>query len=610
MSESKPIYEFGAWALDTRDGLLRRNGESIPLTLKAFEILLVLIQNSNHLVEKAFFLEKVWPNTFVAESNLTQNIFRLRQVLGESETGSPYIETVPKRGYRFVADVREVVNGSTRQARESSARGRFDKHEETDEVLDQSIRSLAILPLDSVESNVDTQYLGDGITESIINCLSQLRQLRIMAWTTMARYRGKGEDIFKVGRDLGVQFGLTGKLLLRDNKLIIRVELVDIDSGWQLWGEQYNRDLSDILAVQEDISWEVSERLRLKLTGEERQRLAKRHTADPEAYQLYLKGRFLWNQRTVESLKSAITYIQKALEIDPNFALAYAGLADCYNQFTRFNLLKPREAFSKAKAAAMKALELNEALAEAQTSLAFVSMSYDWDWPAAERGFRIAIAQGPSYAPAHQWYAKYLSRMGRFVEALTEIERARELNPLSQVCLMTIGEILYFAREYDKAIKHCRETLELSPDFGQAYQVLSLAYAQKGMYEEAIDCCQARLDLFDADTEALAYLGCFHASMGHREKALGQLEALHLRSKQEYVPPSHMSIIYLGLGEHDQAIEYLEKAHADRSHFLTSLKVMPILDPIRSDRRFMDLLRRMDFSNGKQQQRLTTSVRG
>lgn len=596
--ESKPIYEFGAFTLDPRDALLRRNGEVVPLTLKAFEILLVLVQNSNHLVEKAFFVERIWPNTFVAESNLTQNIFRLRKILGESEAGGPYIETVPKRGYRFVADVREIVNGRIEPVGESSPQGDFGKTQDTAEVLEPPIRSLAILPLDSVDTNLDTQYLADGITESIINSLSQLYQLRIMAWTTMARYRGKGDDIFKVGRELGVQFGLTGKLLQHDNKLIIRVELVDIKSGWQLWGEQYNRELADILAVQEEISREVSERLRLKLTGEERQRLAKRHTADPEAYQLYLKGRFLWNRRTVESLQSAITYIQNAIEIDPNFALAYAGLADCYNQFSRFNLLKPMEAFSKAKAAAMKALELNEVLAEAQTSLAFVSMSYDWDWHDAEKRFRLAIAQGPNYAPAHQWYAKYLARMGRFVEAMTEMEWARELNPLSQVCLVTVGEILYFAREYDKAIEHCRETLELSPDFAQAYSVLSLAYAQKGMYEEAIDCCQKRFDVFNTDNEAAAFLGCFHGAMGHRKQALAQLEVLKERSKQEYVPPSHMSIIYLGLGENDQAIKYLEKAHAERSHFLTSLKVLPILDPIRSNRRFIDLLRRMDFPNG------------
>ena len=596
--ESKPIYKFGAWTLDIRDALLRRNGEVVPLTLKAFEILLVLVQNSNHLVEKASIIEKIWPNTFVAESNLTQNIFRLRKILGETETGGPYIETVPKRGYRFVADVREMVDGSFEPADESSQRENSGQTKETAEAVEQSIRSLAILPLDSVDSNLDTQYLAEGITESIINSLSQLYQLRIMAWTTMARYRGKGDDIFKVGRELGVQFGLTGKLLLHDNKLIIRVELVDIESGWQLWGEQYSRDFSDILVVQEEISREVSERLRVKLTGEERQRLTKRYTAAPEAYQLYLKGRFLWNRRTVESLQSAITYIENAIEIDPNFALAYAGLADCYNQFSRFNLLKPMEAFSKAKAAAMKALELNEVLAEAQTSLAFVSMSYDWDWNDTEKRFRFAIAQGPNYAPAHQWYAKYLARMGRFVEAMREMEWACELNPLSQACLVTIGEILYFAREYDRAIEHCRETLELSPDFAQAYSVLSLAYAQKGMYGEAINCCQKRFDVFNTDTEAAAFLGCFHGAMGHRERALAQLEVLKERSKREYVPPNLMSIIYLGLGENEQAIEYLEKAYAERSHFLTSLKVLPILDPIRSDRRFVDLLRRMDFPNG------------
>jgi DNA-binding winged helix-turn-helix (wHTH) protein len=266
---NKSVYEFDAWALDTRDGLLQRDGETIPLTFKAFEILLVLIQNSHHLVEKSYFLERVWPNTFVDEANLTQNIFRLRKILGKTETGRAYIETVPKRGYRFLADVREVVNGGIEAITKASARQSLGKYIGTAATSDPPLHSLAILPLDSFAVDLDTQYLADGITETIINSLSQLCQVRIMAWSTMARYRHKGYDILKVGRKLGVEFGLVGKLLVLDNKLIVRVELVDIDRGWQIWGEQYRRNLSDLLTVQEDISREVSEKLRLKLIGEE-----------------------------------------------------------------------------------------------------------------------------------------------------------------------------------------------------------------------------------------------------------------------------------------------------------------------------------------------------
>jgi DNA-binding winged helix-turn-helix (wHTH) protein/tetratricopeptide (TPR) repeat protein len=592
--QSKLVYEFGPFTLDASERLLLRNGKAVALNLKACEILLILVENGGHVIEKSVFLEKVWPNTYVDESNLTQNIFRLRKVLGRNQAGSLYIETVPKRGYRFVADLRVVDNGAESRINVSRRTSRAER-QRISTSSNLFINSLVVMPLENLDATTHAEHFSDGIMERILNSLSQLPQLRVIAWSTVVHYKRTSADVFKVGRELGVQYGLTGNFLVTGSRLVVRLELVDIENGWQVWGEEYRRDFPDILVAQEDISWEVSERLRLKFTGEEKQRITRRHTKNSKAFQLYLRGRFFWNKGTAESLKKAISYIQSAIGIDPHFALAYAGLADCYSQLGHCNLLAPRSAFSRAKAAAMRALELDETLSEAKASLALVSMSYDWDWSSAERGFKQAIAQDPHYAPARQWYARYLSQMGRFAEALAEIERARQLDPLSLACQVTMGQILYLAREYDQAIEQCQETIEMNPDFGQPYKVMSMAYAQKGMYDEAIDSSQKVSNLTGKDPEAAAYLGCFYAAIGDREKALEKLHELDQLAKHKYVSSGCMSLVFLGLGEKDQAIAYLEKGHQERSELLTYLKVLPIFDSIRSDERFVNLLQRMSL---------------
>lgn len=592
--ETRAIYKFGSFTLDTREGLLR-DGEAISLASKAYEILLLLVQNSQHVLEKEYFLEKIWPDIFVDESNLTQNIFRLRKILGDSKMGNRYIKTVPKRGYRFVADVQVVTAESTELPARPSAQKLQATGKQATAFSIQSPPSIAIFPFDVVGRNADAERLSDGITQGVINSLSQLGQLRVMAWSSVSGHKGQGLNVFRIGREMGVQFALTGSLLLFGNKLVVRVELVNMENGWQLWGECFRREFSDNMALQEDIAWEVSEKLRLKFTSQQRQQLSVRDPEHTEAYQLYLKGRFFWNKRNAESLKKAMTYIQKAIELNPGFALAHAGLADCYCLLSDFNLLPRREAFLKAKASSMKALELDDTLAEVHASLALISMLYDWDWLAAERGLKRAIALNPNYAPAHHRYAKYASRMGRFSEALTEMQRALSLEPLSLVFLVTTGQIFYLARDYDRAIEQCREALELSLDFGWAYGIISMAYAQKGMYEEAVDYCQKYFDRSDDDLEAAAFLACFNAALGHQEKALDKLGELHELARRQYVSPGYMSIIHLGLGNNDEALKYMEDAYRDRATLLTYLKVLPLFDPIRPDTRFKTLLHRMNF---------------
>src|SRR5712692_4716749 len=420
---TKRIYEFGTFRLDTGERLLLRKGQAVPLTPKVFDTLVALVQKSGHVVGKDELMNEVWADSFVEESNLTQNIFMLRKVLGENRDGRSYIETVPKRGYRFVASVREVMDDNDDLATEKhTGPGIISKATAEDDVLN----SLAVLPLTNVSESPDAEYLSDGITESIINSLSQLPQLRVMARSTVFRYKGVEVDPRQVGQDLGVRAVLAGRVLQISDSLIVRTELVDVANGWQLWGEQYNRKLADILVLQEEISREISEKLRIKLTGEEKKRLAKRYTDDSEAYRLYLKGRYYWNKYTKEGLTKAIEYFNQSIELDRSYALAFAGLADAYYRLSNA-YLPPKEAMPKARAAAMKAVDIDDTLVEAHASLGLIKMYHDWDWAGAEREYKRAIELDPRSGLGYLRYGSYLQLVGRFDEANASFERARQL---------------------------------------------------------------------------------------------------------------------------------------------------------------------------------------
>ncbi len=418
-----------------------------------------------------------------------------------------------------------------------------------------------------------------------------------MARSTVFRYKGQEVDPQAVGYDLGVLAVMTGRVLHLGEHLIVKTELVNVTDGSQLWGEQYDRKLSDIFAVQAEISQEITEKLRLKLSGEQKKRLTKRFTNNAEAYQLYLKGRYFWNKRTPEGLKKGIGYFNQAIDRDPGYALAYAGLADSYALLSGYiSVLPPKESWPKAKAAAMKALEIDETLAEAHTSLAYVTMSYDWDWARAEREFKRAIDLSPGYATAHHWYSVYLRAMGRFDESIAESERAQALDPLSLIINMDAGLPYYYARQYDRAIEHYRKTLEMDANFGHAHFCLGWAYEQKGLHEEAIAELQKASELSGRSIGIMAALGRALAVAGRRREAqeiLGELEEI---SKQQYVFPYDMAIVYAGLGEPDQAFEWLGKAFAERDVGVIWIKVDPMLDSLRADVRFVDLLRRAGFT--------------
>lgn len=591
-------YEFGLFQLDPTERLLLRSGEPVPLTPKSFETLALLVKNNGHCVSKEELIEQLWPDTYVEQGNLAVNISALRKALGAGPDGREYIETVPRRGYRFNAQVREA------RARNNGTGFALATASETRPAGSETVNSLAVFPLVNATDDPNAEYLSDGITESIINTLSQLPQLRVMARSTVFRYKGRDIHPQDAGRELGVHAVLSGRVLQVGDRVVIRAELVDVARGWHLWGEQYDRQPSDLLNVQSEIAREISESLRLKLSGEQRERLVRRHTESTEAYRTYLKGRHYWNKRTLETLSRGIVFFEEAIAMDPRYALAYAGLADSYLLLgsVEYGALDPTVATEKAKRNAMLALNIDPALAAAHASLAYVRV-YNWDWEEAEKEYRRAIELNPSYATAHHWYALYLTAMKRPEEALAEIKLAHELDPLSLPINMGVGLHYYLTRQYDKAITEYRKAIELDPNFCMAHFGLAMAYVQNFMHEEAIAKYQTAFDISGGSPLMSAGLGHVYAMSGRRDKARKILRELSEQLQrpapadaviaQQYVSPYYLAAINAGLGDKSAAFQWLRQACEMRSEGLFWLQVDPILDNLRADARFADILRRV-----------------
>jgi serine/threonine protein kinase/Tfp pilus assembly protein PilF len=457
----------------------------------------------------------------------------------------------------------------------------------------KSIDSIAVLPLTNDTNDANTEYLSDGITEGIINQLSQLPKLKVMARSTAFRYKNRDVDAQSVGRELRVRAVLTGRLKTIGEKLRINVELVDSFDGSQLWGETYNRELSDLVALQDEMSDEIAEKLRIRLTGAEKKKLRKQSTKSSDAYQLYLKGRYHWNKRTEESLRRGIGFFREAIENDPSFAGAYAGLADCFVTMTTNIPLPPLEAMPKAKAAAARALELDEGLAEAWASLGAVRWWFDWDWAGAEQAYRRAIALNANYATAHDGYGMMLAARGRYDEAVEQIKKAADLDPLSLIIAVHAGWPHYFARNYDAAIRSFRKALELDERFIPADGWLGMALGQQGRYAEAIDAFTRALEV-DRVPILLTMLAHTHAIAGDRAKALFYLDALQVEAKNRYVSPYDIAVIHAGLGETKSALEQLRAARDDRSAWMVFLNVDPRLDGLRSEPEFAEIAKALN----------------
>ena len=457
----------------------------------------------------------------------------------------------------------------------------------------KGIDSLAVLPFVNAGADPSTEYLSDGLTEGIINNLSQLPNLGVMSRSSVFRYKGRDMDPQTVGRQLKVKAVLMGRVVRRAESLSISTELVDVASSRQIWGEQYNRQIAEILTVQEEIAREISDKLRLRLTGEDRKRMARRPTQNTEAYQLYLQGRYHWNKRTLEGMQQSIDFFQQAIAKDPRYGLAYAGLADAYALLADYHVLPAKEVMPRAKAAAIKAVEIDDSLAEAHASLGWAKLTHDWAWPDAEREFKRAIELNPGYATAHQSYGEYLLVMGRNEEALAEMRRALDLEPLSLVINAALASTFYYTRQYDQAMEQCRKTIALDANFVQAHIFLGRAYEQKGDYKEAVAELQKALQISEGNTNELAALGHAYAISGKAAEARKILDDLKERSKQTYVQPMWIAGIHIGLGERVQAFQWLQKAYDDRSGWLVYLKVDPMFNSLRADASYADLVRRV-----------------
>ena len=656
------IYEFGDFRLETAEQLLLHRGQPISLTPKAFDTLLVLVQSSGHLVEKDELMKRVWGDAFVEEANLARNVWALRKTLEDDNGEHRYIETVPKRGYRFIAPVREVASADTGVLIQRRVRARIvSEEEETSEepqvrtkptippgsvvetrgpmtalnlstprnrkrrnaalgllaiailivavaiptvvirnarsgTTSKTIESVAVLPFNNLSNDPELDYLSEGLTENLINRLSQVSRLKIIAHNSVFRYKGKQVDPQTVGGELGVQAILIGRLEARGGELSISGELVDARDGTHLWGDHYERKLSDLQSLQGELAQDMASALRLQLSGEEKTRFGQGYTRNAEAYQLYIKGRYFWNKRTTEGMKKGLESFEQAIRLDPDYAAAYVGLADCYGVLSQVGDFSPNDVMPKAKAAALDALRIDETLAEAHASLAMIDELYDWNWKSADTEFKRAIELNPNYATAHHWYAMYLSAMGRQDEALAEIRRAEALDPVSLITNTNEGWILFCARQYDQAIQKLHTTIEMDPNFANAHYKLALVYEIKGMYKEAVEEHLKSKALSGDISENVEKLKAAYATSGSKGYYREELRQLKGSSTRGYVLPKYFVLTELQLGNTEETLKWLEAAYKERTEPLAYLRVDPRFDSLRSDVRFEDLLRRVNLA--------------
>ena len=633
------FYEFGPFRLDQIAHQLLRNGEPVPLTPKAFSTLLVLVSRRGRILGKDELMREVWPDTFVEEGGLARNISVLRKALDDTSDASRYIETIPKIGYRFVADVKEVPEANGEFVLERYARTNVVTLEEIDTAATaqtksthrflpgtrmftlglvflsvglalafayrwSSLRSnkatvtpkttaIAILPFKQLGSAKD-QFQGLAMADALITKLENLNQVSVLPTSAVRRYVGSTDSGAELGRELGVDAVLEGNVQQTPDGFRVTVQLVKVADGASLWAAKFDEKSTDILAVQDSISEQVARALTPKLSEEDKRRITKHYTDNADAYNAYTKGRVILEKKTVDEANLALRYFQEAIDKDPNYALAYTGLADAYYTLgASYPALAYSETMAKSRMAAEKAIELDDSLAEAHLSLALVKFNYDWDWPAAEKEFNRAIELNPKYTPAHHEFSHYWMAMGRVDKSLEESHRALELEPLSVKMNVHLAWHYLVARQYDEAISQCKKTLEMSPNYIRAHHFMGIAYLQKSMYAEGIQELQKAVALKGDGVEAVASLGYAYAISGRKKDALRILRELQETSRHGYVSPFDRAVIYAGLGDKDQAFYWLNRAYEERNSGLAFLKTYAQLDSLRSDPRFSHLIKRV-----------------
>lgn len=661
--QTKHFYEFGAFQLDASNRLLLRGGKVVPLKPKVVETLLVLVEKNGNVVGKDELHDALWKHTFVEEGNLTQNIYLLRKALSDESSESRFIETIPRRGYRFVADVKERIEtlppsaSEMTQAKEDDSV--FEKKEEpaiekillisTEEANHApqhsietltappaslevrhlskkliiivasisiialagffyvrmsgktqergitttagNVKSIAVLPFKSLTPETE-DFIGAGMADALIAKLGGVENFRVPPTSAVLKYADRATDSLAAGRELNMDTVLDGSIQRSQNSIRITARLIRVSDGASLWAGQFDENFTNVFAVQDSISEQVTRALTLRLNEEEQKRLNKHYTENAAAYEAYLKGRYFWNKRTVDGYIKGIEYFQKSIALDANYAHAYAGLADCYMRLNEGGILPPSEAtVPRAKAAALKALSIDDSLAEAHATLGFIYFRFDWDFAAAERELKKSLELNANYAIAHQWYAFFLLTTDRQTEALVELNRARELDPLSLNIGSGFGTYFYFKRQYERAAEELKKTLEMDSNFAEAHWTLGLVYEQQGLSGKSAEEFKKLQDM-PAGSGVIAALAHLYATSGNPDEARRILNELLEKSKDNYVSAYDIAVIHAGLGEQGEAIKWLEKSYAEQNLRPAWAKLDPRLDSLRSLRRFQNLIKR------------------
>jgi TolB-like protein/DNA-binding winged helix-turn-helix (wHTH) protein/Flp pilus assembly protein TadD len=630
-SASSRIFRFGAFEFHVPARELRKHGLRIKLTGQPISVLVMLLERPGEVVTREDLQARLWPaGTYVDfEHSVNAAVKRLRHALGDSADSPRFIETLARNGYRFIAPLSERIDDFAEPAGQKQAEGpqsaaqvkkaanwlRFlafprlmagvllaiviagfiiGLHDRRPtHTSPVPIRSLAVLPLANLSGDSDEEYFVEGMADSLRQHLEVISALRVVSRTSSMYYRGNNKPLSEIARQLDADAVIEGSVLRSGNRVRINVELIQTASDTHIWGGSYDRDLKDIFALQAEVAQKIADEIRATLTPPDRARLARRRTPDPAAYFAYSKGRFFWNKRTEVDLKRAIGYFQQAIEKDPNYALAYDGLADCWLPLGWYAYMAPSETFRYAKVAVRKALALDDSLAETHTSLAFVTLYYDRDWANAEREFRRAIELNPNYANGHHWYAEFLSLEGRHPEAIAESERARELDPLSNIINTWVGSRYFFAGQYDKAIEQYRNSLEMDPGFVPVHLVLGHALEQKHMFQEAITELERAVSLSGGSPIYMASLAHAYGVAGRRGQARKLFDDLWKLSKQRFVSSYDLALASLGIGETDRTFALLARAVEERSPRVAFLGVDPRFDALRGDPRFKELMIRI-----------------
>jgi TolB-like protein/DNA-binding winged helix-turn-helix (wHTH) protein/Flp pilus assembly protein TadD len=638
MERSTPnfVVRFGTYEVSLQSGEVRKAGLRIKVQQQPMKLLEILLEHPGEVVTREELRSRVWPNESFGDFDQALNIAigKLRSALGDAAENPRFIETLPKRGYRFIADVSVIDAGASAKRPESVSEDLpVPEPRNTLQIAGlevapkrqswltarvivavalvlslsilsawlfrsrgpapAGIHSLAVLPLENLSGDASQNYFADGMTDELITDMAQISALRVISRTSVMVYKGARKPLPQIARELNVDAVVEGTVLRSGDQVRITAQLIEASTDKHLWSQSYEGELRDTLALQSRVASAIADQIRINLTPRELAALKNVKIVNPEAYESYLKGRYFWNKRTAEGLKVALAYFKQAIEEDRKYAKAYSGLADTYALLGdwQYAVMTPKEAFPEAKAAAIEALELDNTLGEAHNSLAFVLDGFDWDLDAGGREFQRAIELNPGYATAHHWFAWHLSLLGRFDEAITEMRKAENLDPLSLIINADLAELLDLAHFYDESIRQSRKTIEMDPNFAVAHNQLGQAYLQKHMYAEAVAELKKAVQLSGDSPTCIANLARAYVASGERGEALTLLGNLKKRSNPGYSNATEIAMIYASLGDTDQAMTWLEKGYQER--FNPGVLLRPGFDPLRSDPRFQNLLRRI-----------------